>query len=65
MLRTLSLALPLFAVLSPAARSQTTWTIDDDGPADFPEISAAVAAASDGDTLLVRAGAYLPITIAG
>jgi len=36
----------------------TTWTVDDDGPADFHTIQEAVNAASDGDTILVRAGTY-------
>ena len=33
-------------------------TVDDDGPADFTTISAALDAASQGDTILVRAGTY-------
>jgi len=35
-----------------------TWTVDDDGPADFDNIQAAVDAASDGDEILVEAGTY-------
>ena len=35
-----------------------TWTVDDDGSADFHTIQEAVNAASDGDTILVRAGTY-------
>ena len=35
-----------------------TWTVDDDGPADFSSIVAAVAAVSPGDTLLVMPGFY-------
>jgi len=31
----------------------TTWTVDDDGKADFNNIQAAVDAASDGDVLQV------------
>lgn len=45
----------LFA--SPAALA-TTWTVDDSGGADFTTISAAVAAAVDGDVLVVRPGSY-------
>ena len=35
-----------------------TWTVDDDGPADFDNIQAAVNAASDGDEILVSPGTY-------
>ncbi|MFG0317426.1 MAG: hypothetical protein ACF8XB_09145 [Planctomycetota bacterium JB042] len=35
-----------------------TWTVDDDGPADFREISQAIASAVDGDVLLVEPGQY-------
>ena len=35
-----------------------TWTVDDDGPADFNNIQAAVDAASDGDEILVMPGTY-------
>ena len=35
-----------------------TWTVDDDGPADFDNIQAAVDAASDGDEIVVEAGTY-------
>jgi hypothetical protein len=31
----------------------TTWTVDDDGKADFDNIQAAVDAASDGDVIVV------------
>ena len=36
----------------------TTWTVDDDGNADFDNIQAAVDAASDGDEILVMPGIY-------
>jgi len=36
----------------------TTWTVDDDGPADFSSIQEAVNAATDGDTIIVRTGIY-------
>lgn len=48
-----------------AASAQTTWTVDDDGPADFSSLPAAVAAASDGDTLIVRDGYYQEIHLNG
>jgi len=35
-----------------------TWTVDDDGPADFDNIQAAVEAASDGDEIVVEPGTY-------
>lgn len=35
-----------------------TFTVDDDGPADFSTIQAAINAASDGDTILVAYGTY-------
>jgi hypothetical protein len=35
-----------------------TWTVDDDGKADFDNIYLAVAAASDGDVILVMEGTY-------
>jgi pectin methylesterase-like acyl-CoA thioesterase len=36
----------------------TTWTVDDDGKADFDNIQAAVDAASNGDEILVMPGTY-------
>ena len=36
----------------------TTWTVDDDGKADFDNIQAAVDASSDGDEILVYPGTY-------
>lgn len=35
-----------------------TYTVDDDGPADFATIQAAIDVASDGDTILVAYGTY-------
>ena len=37
----------------------TTWTVDDDGKADFDNIQAAVDAASDGDEIIVMPGTYM------
>jgi hypothetical protein len=36
----------------------TTWTVDDDGKADFDNIQAAIDAASDGDEIVVMPGTY-------
>jgi len=36
----------------------TTWTVDDDGKADFDNIQAAVDAASDGDEIIEMPGTY-------
>jgi nitrous oxidase accessory protein len=41
-----------------SARASRTWTVDDDGPADFHTIQEAVDAASNGDTVLVYSGTY-------
>ncbi|MFT4593586.1 MAG: hypothetical protein ACI9JK_001298 [Phycisphaerales bacterium] len=45
-------------VLSSAAFADT-WTVDDDGKADFNNIQAAVDAASDGDEIMVMPGKYI------
>jgi hypothetical protein len=45
------------SVLS-GATFATTWTVDDDGKADFDNIQAAVDAASDGDEIIVMPGTY-------
>jgi parallel beta-helix repeat protein len=44
--------------MTTANASPRTWTVDDDGVADFRTIQEAVNAASAGDTILVRRGAY-------
>jgi len=49
------LALVLALLLVPAAN---TWTVDDDGPADFTQITDAIAEAASGDVLLVEPGTY-------
>jgi pectin methylesterase-like acyl-CoA thioesterase len=36
----------------------TTWTVDDDGKADFNTIQAAIDAASNGDEIMVMEGMY-------
>jgi hypothetical protein len=35
-----------------------TWTVDDDGPADFDNIQAAINNSSDGDEIIVEPGTY-------
>ena len=44
--------------LTVTAVQADTWTVDDDGKADFNNIQAAVNAASDGDTIVVYPGIY-------
>lgn len=57
-------ALPL--LLTTVSSAQTSvWTVDDDGPADFHTIGAAVAVSSDGDSILVKAGSYLSFPLLG
>ena len=48
-----------------AAVQGTVWTVDDDGPADFAVLGAAVGAAADGDMLLVKDGTYGSLLING
>lgn len=50
----------LCALLSGAlgVLAQSTWTADDDGPADFASVRAAVDAAAPGDALVIRSGDY-------
>jgi hypothetical protein len=52
------LALVLALLLVPAAN---TWTVDDDGPADFSQITEAIDQVAPGDVLLVEPGEYEPI----
>jgi len=41
-----------------SVRATRTWTVDDDGPADFHTIQEAINAASDGDAIQVASGIY-------
>lgn len=45
-------------ILAPV-NAQSTWTVDDNGPADYRKIQEAVNAASPGDTIYVRNGTYI------
>ena len=47
----------LCAGVRPAC-AETTWYVDDDAPADFSTIQAALDAAYHGDTIIVRDGYY-------
>lgn len=57
----------LLSLCPSAALAQSVWIVDDDGGAgvDFTSVRAAVAAATDGDLLLVRDGVYDGFTFAG
>jgi parallel beta-helix repeat protein/predicted outer membrane repeat protein len=51
----------LVVCVSSSATFADTWTVDDDGKADFDNIQAAVDAASDGDEIIVMPGTYTGI----
>lgn len=51
------------ALLGTPTAAQTVRVVDDDGPADFDQVQAAVDASADGDLILVRAGDYAPFEI--
>lgn len=51
-------ALTLILIVTLPVSAATTWTVDDSGGEDFTTISAAVAAAVDGDTIEVYDGTY-------
>jgi len=56
----------VFALRATApASAQTTWTVDDNGSADFIHIQDAVDSAQPGDVILVLAGAYAGFTVDG
>jgi parallel beta-helix repeat protein len=44
--------------IQPVKATPRTWTVDDDGPADFHTINEAVTASSSGDTIYVHSGIY-------
>jgi parallel beta-helix repeat protein len=51
-------ALPLINREKSVKASPTTWTVDDNGPADFDNIQEAINNASSGDTVFVHIGTY-------
>lgn len=61
--RLLHCSLLASALCGPAAHAQTTWTVDDDGPADFNDLQLAVDTASRGDLLLIAPGTYGSVTV--
>jgi len=48
----------LISMFLTSAAIADTWTVDDDGKADFDNIQAAIDAASDGDEIIVMTGTY-------
>ncbi len=58
----ISVALAFLAFAPFFSAAQVTWTVDDDGPADFAYIQEAVNAANPGDTVSVAEGLYSPST---
>lgn len=57
------IALCFAASLAASSWAQGTWTVDDDGPADFSSVAAAVAFADPGDRILIEPGNYGPVVI--
>jgi len=51
-------ALTLAFSIQPVKGQPKTWTVDDDGPADFHTIQEAINAANPGDTIYARVGTY-------
>ena len=45
------------------ALAPQVWTVDDDGPAHFPDLDLAIQASSPGDVILVEPGSYHPAPI--
>jgi len=54
----LTATLSLGVYVQPVRSEPRTWTVDDDGPADFDKIQDAVNAVSPGDTIYVYNGIY-------
>jgi hypothetical protein len=44
--------------IQPVKAEPRTWTVDDDGPADFHSVQEAIDTANSGDTILVASGTY-------
>jgi len=60
----LSMMLETLFLVSVKAESRT-WTVDDDGPADFSKIQDAINAASPGDVISVASGIYYENVVIG
>ncbi len=56
-LKTELMALILLLTVA-SAQAGRTWFVDDDQPANFTTIQAAIDAAANGDTILIRDGIY-------
>jgi len=54
----LVMVITIFPPAPAGVSAATTWTVDDNGSADFSTIQGAIDAASDGDTISVAAGTY-------
>jgi len=54
----IKLAFVLPSILVASTAFATTWTVDDDGKADYDNIQSAIDAASNGDEILVYPGTY-------
>lgn len=50
-------------LLSASSLHAGTWTVDDDGPADFSSIQAAIDALPAGETILVSPGVYAAFSL--
>lgn len=56
----------LASALAPISEAQDRlWTVDDDGPADFSDLQAAVDTALDGDVILMQPGTYGSLILKG
>jgi hypothetical protein len=60
-----SATLAFVAMTAPTLAGGTTWTVDDNGGADFVHIQDAIDSALPGDVILIEAGAYAGFTVDG
>lgn len=61
----MKLALPALALLVPSLAAQTTWSVDDDQPANFDDLQTAYDTVAPGDVLRVGSGSYGSLTMSG